>query len=69
MSDRRSDRRIRLLAVGFGLLFAVTLARAAYVQVVHRDAYAAMASRQHRDTIEIPATRGIFIYPIASLFV
>jgi cell division protein FtsI/penicillin-binding protein 2 len=58
VSDRRADRRIRLLAVGFGLLFAVTLARAAYVQVVHRDDYAAMASRQHRETIEIPATRG-----------
>ena len=58
MSDRRSDRRIRLLLVGFGLLFALTLARAAWVQVVHASAYEAMASRQHRDTIEIPAARG-----------
>ena len=58
MSERRSDRRIRLLGVGFGLLFAVALGRAAWVQVVHQADYAAMASRQHRDTIEIPAARG-----------
>lgn len=56
--DTRTDRRIWGLLVVFGVLFAATLGRAAWVQVVKHPAYEAMASRQHRDTIEIPAARG-----------
>jgi cell division protein FtsI (penicillin-binding protein 3) len=58
MNHRRANVRIRLLLVGFGLLFAVTLARAAWIQVVRAPSFEAMASRQHRQTIEIPAGRG-----------
>ena len=44
--------------VGFAALFVVTLGRAAWIQVVDGSAYAAMASKQQRETIEIPAGRG-----------
>lgn len=55
---RRSNHRIRVLVVLFGLLFAVALGRAAWIQAVHHDRFAAMASTQQRETIEIPAGRG-----------
>ena len=58
MRARGSNRRIRLLVVAFGLLFAVALGRAAWIQAVHHDRFAKMASTQHRETIEIPAGRG-----------
>jgi cell division protein FtsI (penicillin-binding protein 3) len=57
-SGRAEDRRIRFLLVVFGLLFGVVVARAAWVQVIKGPSYEAMASRQHRETIEIPAGRG-----------
>ena len=40
------------------LVFAVALGRAAWVQGVHHDRFAKMATTQHRETIEIPAGRG-----------
>lgn len=58
MRAKSSNRRIRLLVVAFGLLFAVALGRATWIQVVHHDRFAKMASTQHRETIEIPAGRG-----------
>ncbi len=58
MTEKRINTRIRLLVVGFGLVFAAALARAAWIQVVEAPRYEAMASRQHRQTIEIPAARG-----------
>ena len=58
MTEKRANVRIRLLLVGFGLLFALTLARAAWIQVIRAPSFEAMASRQHRQTIEIPAGRG-----------
>ena len=58
MRDRRSDRRIRLLAVGFAVVFAAVFARAAWLQVVHAAPLAAMASRQHHETVTIPPGRG-----------
>jgi len=58
VTEKRANVRIRLLLVGFGLLFAVTFARAAWIQVVRAPSFEAMASRQHRETIEIPAGRG-----------
>ena len=58
MRDRGADRRIRLLVVTFGLVFAVALGRAVWIQVVHHDRFARMATTQHHATIEIPAGRG-----------
>jgi cell division protein FtsI/penicillin-binding protein 2 len=58
VTDRRSDRRIHLLFVAFGLLFLATLGRAVWIQAIKAPAYDAMADKQHRDTIEIPAGRG-----------
>ena len=58
MTDRRANSRIRLLVLVFVAMFAVALGRAAWIQVVDGAAYAAMASKQHRQTIEIPAGRG-----------
>ena len=58
MSERTANARIRFLVLGFVVVFAVALARAAYVQVVEGSRYEGMASRQHRETIEIPAARG-----------
>ena len=48
MIDRRANSRIRLLLFAFGAVFAVAIARAAWIQVVHGPSYEAMASRQHR---------------------
>jgi cell division protein FtsI/penicillin-binding protein 2 len=56
--DRRANSRIRLLVLAFAGVFAVALGRAAWIQIVDGSGYAAMASRQHRETIEIPAGRG-----------
>ena len=58
MSERRANRRLRLLVVGFVLVFAVVLGRAAWLQAVDGGVYDAMAKRQHRETIELPAGRG-----------
>ncbi|MET0769809.1 MAG: penicillin-binding protein 2 [Solirubrobacteraceae bacterium] len=57
-ASRRSNTRIRLLVFAFAAVFAVALGRAAWIQVVHGSSYEAMASKQHRQTIEIPAGRG-----------
>jgi cell division protein FtsI (penicillin-binding protein 3) len=56
--DRAANQRIRLLLAVVVLLFAVTLARAAWIQAVNGPAYEAMATRQHRETIQLPASRG-----------
>ena len=58
MSPRTPNRRIRLLLLGFVLLFAVTLGRAAWLQVVKGADYQQLAVRQHRETVPIPAGRG-----------
>ena len=58
MSARRANSRIRLLVVAFAALFLVALGKAAWIQVIDGRSYEAMASRQHRETIEIPAGRG-----------
>ena len=58
MSDKTVNARIRFLVLAFGAVFVVALARAAYVQVVEGGRYEQLASRQHRETIEIPAGRG-----------
>ena len=61
MTEKRANSRIRVLVVVFAVLFAVTLGRAAWIQVVDGNAYAAMASKQQRETIEIPAGRGTIL--------
>jgi cell division protein FtsI (penicillin-binding protein 3) len=58
LTDTRANSRIRLLVLVFAGLFVVAVGRAAWIQVVDGKAYEAMASRQHRETIEIPAARG-----------
>jgi len=58
VTDRRANSRIRLLVLAFAGIFAIALGRAAWIQVVDGAGYAAMASKQQRQTIEIPAGRG-----------
>ena len=58
VSGKTVNARIRFLVLAFGAVFVVALARAAYVQVVEGGRYEQLASRQHRETIEIPAGRG-----------
>jgi cell division protein FtsI/penicillin-binding protein 2 len=58
VKGRRANHRIRLLLVGFALLFAVAIGRAAWVQGAQHDRLSKMAITQHRETIEIPAGRG-----------
>ncbi|HXF97315.1 MAG TPA: penicillin-binding protein 2 [Gaiellaceae bacterium] len=53
-----ANRRIVLLALAFLALLAAALGRAVWLQAVHGDAYAAMALRQHRETVAVPAQRG-----------
>ncbi len=56
--DKKANRRIRLLLAVFVLVFAATLARAAWLQGVSAASLGQMAQRQHRESIPIPAGRG-----------
>jgi cell division protein FtsI (penicillin-binding protein 3) len=56
-----TNRRITLLAAAFLALLAATLARAVWIQVVKGPEYAAMALRQHRETVVVPASRGTIV--------
>lgn len=56
-----SNRRIVLLAALLLGVLAAALGRAFWIQVVHADAYAAMAARQHRETVVVPAPRGTIL--------
>src|ERR687896_761565 len=58
MSKHAANRRIVLLAGAFLALLGVALARAFWLQAIQGDAYAAMATRQHRETLVVPAGRG-----------
>ena len=58
MTEKRANARIRILVLAFVGVFAIALGRAAYVQVVEGSRYERLATRQHRETIEIPAGRG-----------
>jgi cell division protein FtsI (penicillin-binding protein 3) len=53
-----SNRRIVLLGAAFVVLLGVAFARAFWLQAIQGDAYAAMATRQHRETVVVPAGRG-----------
>ncbi|HUZ80858.1 MAG TPA: hypothetical protein VMU73_01295, partial [Gaiellaceae bacterium] len=58
MRDRQANRRIRLLLVVFALVFAVTFARAVWLQGVRAATLGRMAELQHRESVVIPAGRG-----------
>ena len=61
MKAAATNRRIALLAAGFLVLLGAALARAAWIQVVKGPEYAAMAVRQHRETVIVPAARGTIV--------
>jgi cell division protein FtsI (penicillin-binding protein 3)/stage V sporulation protein D (sporulation-specific penicillin-binding protein) len=56
-----TNRRIGLLAAAFLVLLAAALARSVWLQVVKGPEYAAMALRQHRETVVVPAARGTIV--------
>jgi cell division protein FtsI/penicillin-binding protein 2 len=58
VNERSSNTRVRVLVLVFALAFAAILARALWLQVVKAPGFEAMAARQHRETIAIPAGRG-----------
>jgi cell division protein FtsI/penicillin-binding protein 2 len=58
VSERASNRRIRLLLCVFALIFAGTLGRAVWLQGVQASTLEQMASSQQEHTTEIPAGRG-----------
>src|SRR5947209_12456662 len=58
MRERQANRRIRLLLFVFVLVFAGTLARAAWLQGVQAASLGKLAERQHHESIVIPAGRG-----------
>ncbi len=53
-----ANRRIVFLAAVFAILLVATLARAFWLQAVMGAEYAALAVRQHRETVVVPAARG-----------
>ena len=61
MKTAATNRRITLLAAAFLLLLGAALARATWIQVVKGPEYAAMALRQHRETVVVPASRGTIV--------
>ena len=58
MKPAATNRRIVLLAGAFVALLVVALGRAVWLQAVKGPEYAAMAVRQHRETVVVPAARG-----------
>jgi cell division protein FtsI (penicillin-binding protein 3)/stage V sporulation protein D (sporulation-specific penicillin-binding protein) len=58
MRERTANRRIVFLGAVFVLLLGIALVRAFWLQVVNGTAYAAMAVRQHRETVVVAAGRG-----------
>jgi cell division protein FtsI (penicillin-binding protein 3) len=55
------NRRIVVLAVAFVALLGATVVRAVWIQAVKGPEYAAMAARQHRETVVVPAPRGAIL--------
>jgi cell division protein FtsI (penicillin-binding protein 3) len=50
--------RSKLILISFGLAFVGLAARAAYVQVIHKDFYQRQGEIRFARTLDIPATRG-----------
>ena len=61
MKTGATNRRIGLLAAAFLILLAAALARSVWLQVIRGPEYAAMAMRQHRETVVVPAARGTIV--------
>ena len=61
MKPAATNRRITLLAAAFLVLLGAAFARSVWIQVVKGPQYAAMALRQHRETIIVPASRGTIV--------
>ena len=61
MRSATANRRIGILAAAFLLLLGAALARSAWLQIVKGPEYAAMAVRQHRETVTVPAGRGTIV--------
>ena len=57
-STKLADRRLRILLVLFAVVFAVTLARAAWLQTVQASSLAGKGASQQRETFVVPAGRG-----------
>ena len=58
MHARLANRRIRLLLAFLALAFAITFARAFWLQVVRAPRLERLAAQQHHETITTPAGRG-----------
>jgi cell division protein FtsI (penicillin-binding protein 3) len=58
MTLRVANRRIRLLAAVFALVFAIALARAGWLQAIRAHALDKLATSQHRETVDVAAHRG-----------
>jgi cell division protein FtsI (penicillin-binding protein 3)/stage V sporulation protein D (sporulation-specific penicillin-binding protein) len=58
MTRRAANRRVVVLGLVFAALLGIALVRAFWLQVVNGNAYAAMAVRQHRETVVVAAGRG-----------
>ena len=58
MALRIANRRIRLLAAVFALVFAIAVGRAGWLQAIRANALTRMAASQHRETVVVPAHRG-----------
>jgi cell division protein FtsI (penicillin-binding protein 3)/stage V sporulation protein D (sporulation-specific penicillin-binding protein) len=57
-TEKRANKRIRLLLACFVLVFAAALGRAAWLQVVHAATLNAAAQRMHEETTTTAAGRG-----------
>jgi cell division protein FtsI (penicillin-binding protein 3)/stage V sporulation protein D (sporulation-specific penicillin-binding protein) len=58
ISEKRANRRIRLILACFVVVFAAALARAGWLQVVHAATLGKQARRMHEETTTTPAGRG-----------
>jgi cell division protein FtsI (penicillin-binding protein 3)/stage V sporulation protein D (sporulation-specific penicillin-binding protein) len=57
-SEKRANRRIRLILACFVVVFAAAIGRAGWLQVVHASTLGKQAQRMHEETTTTPAGRG-----------
>ncbi len=55
---RQANRRLRLLVAIFAVVFVAAFARVAWLQAVKAQTLDRLAASQHRQEIQVPATRG-----------
>ncbi len=58
MTAKSANRRVRLLLAVFVLAFAITFARAAWLQVVRAGSFGRLATNQQSEVVTVPAARG-----------